>query len=538
MLVSMVSCSKSLDNMSAAELLSSGEKNLLEFNYENAVTDFEKLVEIDQMNPRGYTGLAEAYNGLRNTSSAIDTLKRGLNLFNDDDVQKIEFLKLLTEQDNANPDWYLNLAQAYKSKEDIQQAYDVLNNGISVQAMSEAGKSKLQDLLDELLPEMIDKMSADELLNLGEEYILKGNYDTAVLYLKKFIEIDPMNSKGYSDLAKAYIGLGDNPSAMDMGILKQGIDTFKNDNVQKIDFLKLLIGIDKSNPEWYLDLAKAYRSNNDAESAIELLKSNISIFENDKAKSIEYFKSLIDLDPTNPDWFLNLAKSYESSGNIQSAEDVLKQGIAILDMSEANNSKLQNYLDELSMKQLSKMPSSELLNKGEEYLSQFNYGQAELCFQELINVESMNPRAYTGLSESYIGLGNISSAIDILKYGLNVFNNYSAQKIEFLNLLIGIDSTNPDWYLNLAQIYRSSGDNKSAINVLNNGIAAQGMSEDGRRELQDLHDSLSPPLKTDNTVSNTESNNTIQETKTENTIPNAEVNNVVPNAEINTTAED
>lgn len=66
--------------LTAADLLDLGEKYLLEMNYEQAVIYFTKLIEIEPMNPRGYTGLAEAYIGMGDTDKAREALERGLEV--------------------------------------------------------------------------------------------------------------------------------------------------------------------------------------------------------------------------------------------------------------------------------------------------------------------------------------------------------------------------------------------------------------------------------------------------------------------------
>jgi len=66
--------------LSAVELLDLGEKYLLEMNFEQALVQFLKVIEVEPMNPRGYTGAAEAYMGLDETDKAIAILQDGLRL--------------------------------------------------------------------------------------------------------------------------------------------------------------------------------------------------------------------------------------------------------------------------------------------------------------------------------------------------------------------------------------------------------------------------------------------------------------------------
>ncbi|WP_349943952.1 hypothetical protein ABFV83_11405 [Lacrimispora sp. BS-2] len=144
-------CSKSLEKMSATELLDLGEKYLLEMNYEKALIYFNKLIEVEPRNPRSYTGASEAYIGLSDAPPAVNVLKIGLESFPDDIELQTDFLTRLIAIDKINSDWYLRLAHIYIDKPDTDSAIALLNQGIGVTDMSVDGKVKLQELLDELI---------------------------------------------------------------------------------------------------------------------------------------------------------------------------------------------------------------------------------------------------------------------------------------------------------------------------------------------------------------------------------------------------
>lgn len=76
-------CSKGEKSSSVAEFIDLGEKYLLELDYEQALVQFLTVIEIEPMNPRGYTGVAEAYVGLDNTDNTIAILQEGINLLHD-----------------------------------------------------------------------------------------------------------------------------------------------------------------------------------------------------------------------------------------------------------------------------------------------------------------------------------------------------------------------------------------------------------------------------------------------------------------------
>ena len=74
----LAACSQSELPLTAAGLLDLGEKYLLELNYEQALVQFLAVIEIEPMNPRGYTGAAEAYLGLGREEEAVAVLERGI----------------------------------------------------------------------------------------------------------------------------------------------------------------------------------------------------------------------------------------------------------------------------------------------------------------------------------------------------------------------------------------------------------------------------------------------------------------------------
>jgi hypothetical protein len=59
-LAPLASCARPARALGTAELLDLGEKYLLDMNYDQAAVYFERLIEVEPRNPRGYTGLSEA----------------------------------------------------------------------------------------------------------------------------------------------------------------------------------------------------------------------------------------------------------------------------------------------------------------------------------------------------------------------------------------------------------------------------------------------------------------------------------------------
>ncbi len=69
--------------------------------------------------------------------------------------------------------------------------------------------------------EAVNKALASTYLNLGEKYLTDLDYENAIVYFNKLIEVEPKNVQAYLGAAEAYLGMGDIDSAMD--VLEQGI---------------------------------------------------------------------------------------------------------------------------------------------------------------------------------------------------------------------------------------------------------------------------------------------------------------------------
>ncbi|MGN0670869.1 MAG: leucine-rich repeat domain-containing protein [Oscillospiraceae bacterium] len=74
------------------------ERFLSEQNYEQAIIEFEKILEIEPMNVDAYLGLADAYIGLGDTEKALEMLRKGFELTGDARIQaRIEELTKVEE---------------------------------------------------------------------------------------------------------------------------------------------------------------------------------------------------------------------------------------------------------------------------------------------------------------------------------------------------------------------------------------------------------------------------------------------------------
>ncbi len=132
-------------------------------------------------------------------------------------------------------------------------------------------------------------------LNLGEKYLTDLNYEEAIVYFNKVIEVEPKNARAYLGSAEAYEALGDIDSAI--SILANALSEFSDDVDVQIEFLERLIELEPANAEWYLNLAQIYINNGDTDTAIEILQNGL-----EGAEDIADITDLLEqLMPTEPE---------------------------------------------------------------------------------------------------------------------------------------------------------------------------------------------------------------------------------------------
>ncbi len=94
------------EQVNIAEMLTGAQKYLAELDYEQAIIEFNKILEIDPMNVDAYIGLADAYLQAGDVDSAIRALQQGYERTTSNEIkQKLKALVNLSgEADDSNSD--------------------------------------------------------------------------------------------------------------------------------------------------------------------------------------------------------------------------------------------------------------------------------------------------------------------------------------------------------------------------------------------------------------------------------------------------
>lgn len=77
------------ERVDVSSLMSTAQKYLIENQYEQAIAEFNKVIEIEPMNVDAYLGLAEAYVGMGDTDKAIEVLNKGYEITGDDRLKEM-----------------------------------------------------------------------------------------------------------------------------------------------------------------------------------------------------------------------------------------------------------------------------------------------------------------------------------------------------------------------------------------------------------------------------------------------------------------
>ena len=106
-------------------MLTGAQKYLAELDYQQAIIEFNKILEIDPMNVDAYIGLADAYLQAGDVDSAIRALQQGYERTTSNEIkQKLKALVNLSgEADDSNSDFCCLTARQYYCCKKQQRSY-------------------------------------------------------------------------------------------------------------------------------------------------------------------------------------------------------------------------------------------------------------------------------------------------------------------------------------------------------------------------------------------------------------------------------
>lgn len=496
----------------ASRSFSAANKFMSSQDYNSAIIELEKVIELDPENSKAYLSAAEAYINLNQNEKAIEILQSGLEKTSNDDIktklneliknQALEQGKVLLNEKN-----YEKAAEEFKkavqADENCAEAYNYLSKAYVEMSDVENAISCLQTGIDKTdndeLKTIIKELKKSYALNNAVQFLSEKKYNDAIAEYRKVLDIDDKYIDAYIGIADAYIAQNLNNKAAD--ILNTGFDKTSDEKIKnKIDELKVVdllknakqyfdkkeydsakeelqkaLNINDKCVDAYIGCANACIELKETDNAIEILQKG---FEKTKDEQIE--KKLYDLKLSNA---LSKGKSYLSEEKFEEAEAEYNKALELDEKClEAYLGLTDSYIrrgdnengiktlekgyektkDENLKTKLTELKKSTALENGLSYYNSGNYEEAVEEYKKAVDIDSECTEAYIGIADAYIKLNNVDKAIETLQTGYNNTQNPDIEE-KLTNLKLSRA-------LNNANSYYSNSDFSNAITEYQNAL--------------------------------------------------------------------
>ena len=247
--------------------------------------------------------------------------------------------------------------QLEESNRKTNEAFDVIEK-LKLQLAETIDENEKLRIQAEYQQSSID-LSAEDWFQKGLIAHEMQEYDKAIFFNKKVIEIDPEFQEAYMNIAVAF---------------------FRVDNIEKsIEYGKKAIEV---NPEY----VAAFNN-------LGILYAAIGNFD----KAIECFKKAIEINPTHYITYENMGKAYGGKGDNDKSIECLRKAIEI-DSDQTG----AHYL------------------MGAAYREKGNYDKAIECYKKAIEIDSEHSGAHCLLGLAYGEIGNYDKAIECLQKAIEI----------------------------------------------------------------------------------------------------------------------
>ncbi len=437
-----------LYNRNPENVLARANRYLSEQNYEQAIGEYQRFIEIDPNNAAAYSDLADAYVGVEQSNKAIETLKTGLDETNNEELSS-KLVELLSESAHKQFDEN-NYEQAILEFERIVEidrrntlAYAGIADSYAALGNTDGVIKTLKTALEATSDESIKTKLVDLLLESANTSLSDNNYEQATSVFEQVLEIDGKNINAYVGLADSYINHAGTDKAVEA--LKTGFENTGDESIK--DKLVILLS----------DCANQY------------------ISKKDYGKAAERYAEVIAVDVKNTDAYISLAESYTAMNNTDKAIETLEAGFK-----ETSDSIIEDKLVNL------------LTQSANRVLSEKKYEQALAMFEKLMNVDLKNADAYIGAAKAHIGKEQNDAALKVLQDGYDKTNDSRIKKMLVKRLLISaadltaeqsimvfrkvleLDELQKTAYTSLANAYTELTQEDKAIEILQTGYEKTG----------------------------------------------------------------
>ncbi len=375
-------------------------------------------------------------------SAIADYLERGKRYIEMElyDQAITEFHQILQINLNHSETYYC-IGDAYRYKNMIDKAVDAYQHVLTLKApkqiygqaylhlgvlYGEQGKFTDAEEYCKIAVEILPKM-AKAYAHLGDIYLHRRNFNLAVSSYQKAISLDPDSVEPYTGLGRAY--LMQNQFELAIKYCKDAIqrDTFTSGN--------------------YYNLAQAYRRSHKLEEA----KGQIELFTRVKAyeDQVYSYREALQFSPNNPHLYLKLAEIYEKARDTEAAICAYRASITLNPEFQIGYQRLGSiYMQQgklnlakshlLKAIQIDPTLSSLYKDLGEVSIIQRDFDNAIVAYQKLIEFHPENIQEWLRLGVIYINAEQFDNAFDAFQQAVDLDENSARAHNHLARLCAGL----------------------------------------------------------------------------------------------------
>ncbi|NIM11888.1 MAG: tetratricopeptide repeat protein [Candidatus Aminicenantes bacterium] len=366
--------------------------------YDRAIENYEKVLELDNTRATAYMGLAAAYIEGGNPGKAVEVYRSALRI---------------------GPGYayiYKDLAWAMRKK-------------------------KMTAELEELseIASAVDSQEPAYYMRLGDYFDYLRKYDRAVEFYQKALALDNKKTSIYSKLARFYIKRGEHNKA---------IDVFRNAAAAGADYdyiyediswkFKMEQRITPDKRKELLEKLLKISSGIDSQKASYYKKLGYDFFYLSKYdRAIESYKKALELDDKDKDIYIMLVYVYITQGEFAEVIDIFRSAVnagadyVYIYRNIVEEIKGKNMTGELEkLLQTASEVDSKKASYYEAVAGDFNflkkYNRAIEFYEKALALDDKTEAAYKGLANAYINRGIPEKAIDVYRNAVTTRADYAS----------------------------------------------------------------------------------------------------------------
>lgn len=476
--------------------------------WEDAILAYTEAINLDASYLYGYLGLAEAYEKLGKTEEAITVYQSAVEHYPQD------------------ADALLLLAKAFQSQGLYSDALDSVNQALAVQPYNFPALLKLDQLSRitgepevDLIPyaNHADEIpSAEEFITLSQLYRLRGEWDTALSWLKRAVALEPLNKNNWIELGDYFRAtaqwdqavetynqaLDVQPNSADIWLALGKVQEELGETEAAIDSYQRVNEIDQGNTAGYTAIAQLLLQNGENDLAIETMNEAISAAPgdfhgylvlgdiyyalNEFTLAEETYQKGVEVSPGETELFVRLGNLHtdrvlEARDKLQAANslELLAQSrVETLTEQKANAvNRRQKRVSQLKLKdavdEYANLHGKLIAAQRQYQLAGAEFDSAKSYYEQALDLSPNFDLALLGLGKLYLALGSETEALEYMQRSLAVNPNSALslgylgntyleldqpeKAIELFNKLLTLQPNNIFAHLGLSKAYQAMG---------------------------------------------------------------------------------